>query len=92
MSTNVCGHFIMAQLPVLISLGIVVSCPTKTILIVYPPAPTPQIHSNKKSTVWSLKCLQFSFFVSIIFYDIFYFSFFSPAVKVEELQGIPTSL
>lgn len=71
-------------------LGLLSLVRLKTILIVVVFSPTkPQIHSNKKSTVWSLKCSQFSCFcVSIIYYDIFSFS---PAVKIEELQRIPTS-
>lgn len=93
MSTNVCGHFVMAQLPVLISLGIVVSCPTKTIVIVYPPAPKhPKFTAIKKKH--SLESQVFAVFFFCLYHILWYSCLFvfSPAVKFEELQGIPTSL
>lgn len=80
MSTNVCGYFFMAQLPVLISLGIVVSCPTKTILIVHPSLPLLQQPKFTAIKMHSLESQVFAVFLFCHYHRLWYFfkkSFFS---------------
>lgn len=68
MSTNVCGHFVMAPIPVLISLGIVVTCPTKNNLdcCFFPPK-NPKFTAIKKH---SLESQVFAVFLFLCLYHI----------------------
>lgn len=92
MSTNVCGRFVMAPIPVLISLGIVVSCPTKNNLdccCFFPPQ-NPKFTAIKKAQFGVSSVRSFLVFVSLSYIMIFLVSL--PRWRSRSSSGFPRVL